>query len=197
MQHAGFDGIHGILCGGLEQTILYRKKTTKAKWKMTKTKRKKRETNTKRKKKKRKRTSFFAWCQEWERIFGTVSRDWLCSKIAVSFLSLTLWAEMFALALMTTRKAPWLTLVIFFSRTKLRGAFCALSWTKYYWNIDCRSKVPTFSRLSFHRSISLDRAICILGLHFSLPRIPHTLVEIFTLAHVLDFKNRNSWAGRG
>ena len=29
------------------------------------------------------------------------------------------------------------------------------------------------------------------------PRKPHTLAEIFTHAHSLDFKNRNSWAGRG
>ena len=29
------------------------------------------------------------------------------------------------------------------------------------------------------------------------PRMPHTLVEIFTHAHLPDFKNRNSWAGGG
>ena len=29
------------------------------------------------------------------------------------------------------------------------------------------------------------------------PRKPHTLAETFTHAHSLDFKNRNSWAGRG
>ena len=27
--------------------------------------------------------------------------------------------------------------------------------------------------------------------------MPHTLSEIFTHAHLVDFKNRNSWAGRG
>ena len=27
--------------------------------------------------------------------------------------------------------------------------------------------------------------------------MPHTLEEIFTHAQLLDFKNRNSWAGRG
>ena len=31
----------------------------------------------------------------------------------------------------------------------------------------------------------------------SSPRMPHTLVEIFTNAQLPDFKNRNSWAGRG
>ena len=29
------------------------------------------------------------------------------------------------------------------------------------------------------------------------PRKPHMLAEIFTHAHSLDFKNRNSWAERG
>ena len=32
---------------------------------------------------------------------------------------------------------------------------------------------------------------------FSSPRMPHTLGEIFTHAQLLDFKNSNSWAGRG
>ena len=33
--------------------------------------------------------------------------------------------------------------------------------------------------------------------HVASPRMPHTLGEIFAHAQLLDFKNRNSWAGPG
>ena len=54
---------------------------------------------------------------------------------------------MFALVFTTTRTASWLPSVIFFSRTKLRGAFCNqfLSLTKYYSNIDYSSLLSTLS----------------------------------------------------
>ena len=37
----------------------------------------------------------------------------------------------------------------------------------------------------------------LLSFTVSSPRMPHMLGEIFTHAQLLDFKNRNSWAGRG
>ena len=50
----------------------------------------------------------------------------------------------------------------------------------------CRKRAPLSVEFNFF--IICDRPS---------PRMPHTLAEIFTHAQLLDFKNHNSWAGRG
>ena len=67
---------------------------------------------------------------------------------------------------------------------------------------DCRSDSLTTELRSHDRncggSVPSGAALCFFfAWSSSSPRMPHTLGEIFTHAQLLDFKNRNSWAGPG